>query len=124
MATLTLSDAEAGQVLLHVDQAAQAAAGSDSPLAGAEALLAWAILTAKGEPVPDQGTTIEVAPTRRGIDEQIRQVQQQALDSAYALIGHFVGEQRFDLARLYEGAAAVLTRLLMSPGPSAARPLT
>ena len=94
--------------------------------AGAELSLGHGHLLggAEGEPVPDQGTTVEVAPTPRGLDEQIRQVQQQALDSAYALIGHFVGEQRVDLARLYEGAAAVLTRLLMSPGPSAAPPLT
>ena len=91
---------------------------------GAEALLAWAILTAKGEPIPDQGTIVEAQPPQGDTGEQIRQVQRHALDSAYALIGHFVGEQRFDLVRLYEGAAAVLSRLLGEPGSARDAPRT
>lgn len=111
MPTLELSDAEAGQLALHARTAARAAAAGDHVLACSEAMLAWAILAPKLEAYTDTGTLVQVEdrgrPTRAQLDEAVRL----ARDAAAELIGHFVGEERYDVVEVYERITDELERI-------------
>ena len=112
---MVLEDPELGQLAWHLGLASRYAATDRTDLARTETLLAWAVLGTGGAVGVDEGTIFEI-PVDLGElsagNGRLVEAFEDARESAYALIGHFTSEQRFDLVDVYERVVDVIDRVV------------
>ena len=111
MVVRVLGDPELGQLAWHLAMASRYAATHQLDLARTETFLAWAMLGTcdafRDDAMTDFDTPVDPAEANVG-DERTIAAFEEAREAAYAFIGHFTSEQRFDLVAVYERVAAVI----------------
>jgi hypothetical protein len=112
---MVLEDPELGQLAWHLGLASQYAVADQIALARTETLLAWAVLgTCKAARLDEWmifETLVDPGDPSLGNGRTIHAMED-ARESAYALIGHFTSEQRFDLVDLYERVVGLIERVM------------